>query len=244
MALADATLAKLFHQPQRFFADVVFDAFAVDGCGSLAHSQSQQKLIHDFMSTLGKLSKAAAFLGKAHGSIGLCIDVAIPLHSGHSAVDGHVTDSKSFGQIPDSAFSQPLMKLRDRFHVVLRQLGRMIATSSLVAFRSGLCFFHKNISWSFTNVSELSDLVLQYSVGSVESVSTIVTAFDRDSTCRFFGLLQPAAAFRSTACCGEPFLNAGKYKPAVWQQAGAVQGNSLHHWLSYPRFRCLPFCTY
>jgi hypothetical protein len=245
MALADAALAKLLHQPQRFFADVVFDAFAVDGCGSLAHSQSQQKLIHDFMSTLGKLSKAAAFLGKAHGSIGLCVDVAIPLHSGHSAVDGHVTDSKSFGQIPDSAFSQPLMKLRDRFHVVLRQLGRMIATSSLVAFRSGLCFFHKNISWSFTIVSEVTNLDSAAVFGRQCRVRVNdCHSFKRRFNGPFFGLLQPAAAFRSTACCGEPFLNAGKYKPAVWQQAAAVQGNSLHHWLSYPRFRCLPFCTY
>lgn len=127
----------------------MFDAFAVDGCGSLADSQSQQELIDDFMSTLGKLSEAAAFLGKAHGSIGLCIDVAISLHSGHSAVDGHMADGESLGQISDSTFSQPLMKLRDGFHVVLRQLGRVIATSSLVALGSGLCFFHKNISRDF-----------------------------------------------------------------------------------------------
>jgi len=152
-SLADATLAKLFHHPQCFFADVVLDAFAVDGCGSLADSQSQQELIHDFMSTLGELSKAAAFLGKTHRSIGLCIDIAISLHSGHSAIDGHMANGKSFGQISDSAFSQPLMKLRDGFHVVLRQLGRVIATSSLVAFGSGLCFFHKNISRSFLVVS-------------------------------------------------------------------------------------------
>jgi len=45
------------------------------------------------------------------------------------------------------------MKLRDGFHVVLRQLGRVIATSSLVAFGSGLCFFHKNISRIFLVVS-------------------------------------------------------------------------------------------
>ena len=147
-SLADATLAKLFHQPQRFFANVVLDTFAVDGCGSLADSQSQQELIDDFMSTLGKLSKAAAFVSKAHGSVGLCVNIAISLHSGHSAIDGHVTDGKSFGQISDSAFSQPFMKLRNRFHVVLRQLGRVIATSSLVAFGSGLRFFHKNFSRS------------------------------------------------------------------------------------------------
>ena len=157
IALTGVALAKLLHQPQRLFTDVMFDAFAVDGCGSLADSQSQQELIDDFMSTLGELSKAAAFLGKAHGGIGLCIDVAIPLHSGHSAVDGHVTDGKSFGQIPDSTFSQPLMKLRDGFHVVLRQLGRVIATSSLVAFGSGLCFFHKNISWIFLGRFKVTD---------------------------------------------------------------------------------------
>jgi hypothetical protein len=153
ITLTGVALAKLLHQPQRFFADVVLDAFAVDGCGSLAHSQSQQELIDNFMSTLGKLRKASAFLGKAHGSIGLCIDVAVPLHSGHRAIDGHVTDGESFGQISNSTFSQPLMKLRDGFHVVLRQLGRVIATSSLVAFGSGLCFFHKNISRDFLVVS-------------------------------------------------------------------------------------------
>jgi hypothetical protein len=63
-----------------------------------------------------------------------------------------MADGKSFGQISNSTFSQPLMKLRDGFHVVLRQLGRMIATSSLVTFGSGLCFFHKNISWIFSIV--------------------------------------------------------------------------------------------
>jgi hypothetical protein len=57
-----------------------------------------------------------------------------------------MADRKSFGQISDSTFSQPLMKLRDGFHIVLRQLGRVIAASSLVALGSGLCFFHKNIS--------------------------------------------------------------------------------------------------
>jgi hypothetical protein len=100
------------------------------------------------MSALGKLSEAAAFVSKAHGSIRLCVNVAITLHSGHCAVDGHVTDRKPLSQISDPTFSQPLMKLSDRFHVVLRQLGRMIATSSLVAFCSGLRFFHKNFSRS------------------------------------------------------------------------------------------------
>ena len=205
IALTGVTLAKLLQHPQRFFANVVLDPFAVDGCCSFTDSQSQQELIHNFMSTLGKLSKAATFLGKAHGSIGLCIDVAISLHSGDSAIDCHMTDGKSFGQISDSTFSQPLMKLRDGFHVVLRQLSRVIATSSLVAFGSGLCFFHKSISRNFSNFSERQNLDNHLIGRQCRVRISDCHSFRSRFNASLFGLLQPAAAFHSTACYGQPF---------------------------------------
>ena len=117
---------------------MVLNAFAVNGCGSLADSQSQQELIHDFMSTLRKLSKAAAFLGKAHRSIGLCVDVAILLRSGPGTIHRNVADSKSFGRNTNLALPQTIVSLCKGLNIVLRQLRRVDAPSSLVAFRSGL----------------------------------------------------------------------------------------------------------
>jgi len=138
--------AEFFHQLQRFVADMVFDAFAVDGGRSLTDAQSQQKLIDDFVTALGEFRKAASFICQRDWRVGFGIDVAIPLHACDRSVDRHMAHGKMFCQIPDAAFAEFEVKFGNGFDVVLRQFGRVVAASSLVAFGSSSRFFHRRFS--------------------------------------------------------------------------------------------------
>jgi len=125
---------------------MVFDAFAVDGSRSLTDAQSEQKLIHDFVTALGEFRKAESFICQRDWRVGFGIDVAIPLHAGDRSIDRHMAHGKVFCQIPDATFAKSALKFGNGFDVVLRQFGRVVAASSLVAFGSSSRFFHRRFS--------------------------------------------------------------------------------------------------
>jgi hypothetical protein len=53
-----------------------------------------------------------------------------------------MADGKTFGKIAHATLTKSQLQFGDGFHVILSQLGRVIAASSLVAFRSCTGFFH------------------------------------------------------------------------------------------------------
>lgn len=125
--------AEVSHQLQGFFADVVFDPFAVGGCSFRAGAQSQQETKHDFVSTASEFSKCSTLFRQSYGTIGFGICEAVSFESCDGAIDGDVADFEEAGQIAYSTATRLPFQFGDRFNVILRQFRRVITAGSEMA---------------------------------------------------------------------------------------------------------------
>lgn len=94
-----AFVQDFLHRLERFFADVVFDAFAVDRGGLGADANGFQKRLNDFVAFPGGRGESFSLGREFDWLVGLRGHESITLQSSDGVVDGGVRDGEVIDQV-------------------------------------------------------------------------------------------------------------------------------------------------
>lgn len=128
-----------FESSERFRADMVLNAFGIHFRYTFGDAYGTQKGHNRLVSHLRGVGQFASFIREKNGSVWLGCDESAFLQSHNRAINGHMGNSKPFGEVHYARLAHFRNQIRDSFHVIFRSLVGVLAPGLRQIFRLAFC---------------------------------------------------------------------------------------------------------